>query len=211
MAHHRAPPNLGLADMIAGYFPDDYVGHAIDVGASDGVSCNTTYGLERPRRWTVLSVEPNPEFHPVLTQERVWVEKCACSNFTGSATLHINVKIPEAFSTIGPQPQIEKIEAFAHHENRHTWYDQWQDVEVLVEQVDDLLAKWQFPKLDVLCVDVEGTELDVVRGCDLALWKPKVVVLEAWEDDSHDAYMLSRGYEKAFRLIHNNTWLRSDG
>ncbi len=184
MPHKTYPPNLGLADIIAEFFPKDLVGHAVDVGASDGISCNTTYGLEKERRWTVLSVEPNPEFWPALLGHRAWVEKCACSNFQGTATLHINVNTPEAYSTIGEH----------HSTNGQAGCDEWRDVDVRVETVANLLDKWCFPKLDVLCVDVEGTEQDVVLGADIDRWKPKIVVLESWKANGHDEFMAERGY-----------------
>jgi FkbM family methyltransferase len=197
MAHQRVPPNHTLSDMLAEHFDKGYVGHAVDVGASDGISVNTTWGLEKLRRWTVLSVEPNPEFWPALTQERAFVEKCACSNFTGTAKLQINREAPEAYTTIGaPNP-------------RSADYTAWDTAEVRVETVDDLLAKWQFPKLDVLCVDVEGTERDVLDGTALETWKPKVVVLEAWVAHQHDAYMSERGYKPLTRLIHNEIYQRA--
>jgi FkbM family methyltransferase len=187
--------------MLAKHFPEGYVGHAIDVGASDGCSVNTTYGLEKNRCWTVLSVEPNPEFWPVLVAERAWVEKCACGKAIGTATLHINVHLPEAYSTIGPQPVVQ---------SPNGTYSEWRDQEVRVETVDALLAKWQFPKLDLLAVDVEGTERDVMEGTDLERWKPKIVVLESWEAHQHDAYMNERGYKPVVRMIHNNIWIRAD-
>ncbi len=198
MSITRNPPNLGLSDEIAKCFPNGYRGHAIDVGAADGVSVNTSYGLEAHRGWMVLSVEPNPEFLPVLLKERTWIEKCACSNFRGTATMHINVQTPEAFSTIGPQPNV----------TGNPFCDEWKDIEVRVDTLDNLLAKWQFPKLDVLCVDTEGTEPQVLDGIDLERWKPKVVVLEGWTKGMHDAYMAERGYKPKFYSYFNTLYER---
>lgn len=190
MPHIRVPPNHGLSDIIAGYFPPNYQGYCVDVGASDGVSCNSTYGLERVRSWTVLSVEPNPEFWPTLTKERAFVEKRACSNYSGTATLHVNRDVPEAYSTIAARPEAEKV-----------GYALWDEVGVEVDTLDSLLAKWAFPRLDVLCVDTEGTELDVLKGCDLMRWKPKVIVTECWEAQGPiDPYLGMLGYRKVSRV-----------
>lgn len=195
MAHQRVPPNHDLSNLIAGYFSPTYIGHAVDVGASDGCSVNSTYGLEKLRRWTVLSVEPNPEFWPVLTSERAWVEKCACSNYAGHTVMHVNCQYPEAYSTIGAQPAIQQYP--------------WKDIEVRVETVDALLGKWQFPKLDALCIDVEGTERDVLEGMSLESWKPKIVVLESWQERLHEPYMKERGYRFRSRLIQNEVYERA--
>ena len=75
----KHPPNGYLSQWILDQFPEGYRGYAIDVGASDGVSVNTTWALERAHAWTVLSVEANPEFRDQLIRERAWVEMCACA------------------------------------------------------------------------------------------------------------------------------------
>jgi FkbM family methyltransferase len=190
MAHIRHPPNYGLSDIISRYFPTGYVGYCVDVGASDGQTCNTTYGLELVRGWKVLSVEPNPEFHEWLCLHRGPVEKCACSDFTGKVVMTINVQGPEAYSTIGEvSPKGLAM------------YSEWREVEVEVRTVEELLAKHQFPRLDVLCVDTEGTELNVLKGVDLAEWKPKVIVTECWDVSGPiDGYLSDLGYIKISRI-----------
>jgi FkbM family methyltransferase len=190
MPHIRVPPNHGLSDIIASYFPPTYKGYAVDIGASDGQTVNTTYGLEVVRGWNVLSVEPNPEFHDWLTLNRRLVEKCACSDFVGTATLTINVDGPEAYSTIGEVPA-----------KGLAMYHDWKKIEVPVTTVENLLAKYQFPRLDVLCVDTEGTELNVLKGVDLAKWKPRVIVTECWElNGPIDSYLGDLGYTKISRI-----------
>lgn len=190
MAHQRIAPNYGISDIIAGYFPGGYVGYAADVGASDGQTVNSTYGLEKVRGWTVLSVEPNPEFHDWLTQERGLVEKYACSDYEGKAIMTINVDGPEAFSSIGPIPD----EGFEKYHN-------WKQIEVPVIQLETLLQKHAFPRLDVLCVDTEGTELNVLKGVDLAKWRPKVIVTECWNlEGPIDPYLQDLGYTKISRI-----------
>ncbi len=190
MAHQRVPPNYGLSDIIAGYFPSGYQGYAVDVGASDGTTVNTTYGLETVRGWTVLSVEPNPEFYEWLGEHRKLVEHCACSDFIGTATLTINVEGPEAYSTIGEVPP-KGLEM----------YHDWNKIEVPVTTVEELLAKHGFPQLDLLCVDTEGTELNVLKGVDLKKWKPKVIVTECWETEGPiDGYLQDLGYTKISRI-----------
>lgn len=190
MPHLHSPPNHGLSDIIAAYFPLGYLGHAVDVGASDGTSVNSSYGLEKTRGWTVLSVEPNPEFWEYLVRDRAFVEKCACSDFSGTATLAINVDGPEAYSTIGVVPP----EGLA-------MYKDWNKIEVPVYTLEEVLARNEFQKLDVLCVDTEGTELQVLKGIDLAKWKPKVVVTECWDlEGPIDGYLADFGYTKISRI-----------
>lgn len=196
----RFAPNGNLALWIKNQFPDGYRGWCIDVGASDGVSINTTYHLEKVHRWTVVSVEPNPFFHAMLKRERMMVECCALSSEPqASAVLHVNQENPEAYSAL-VKPNREEARGLP-----------WDKVEVPVRTLNQVLDKWDFPRLDALCIDTEGTELDVLKGCDLERWKPKVVVVESWDDVSDaDRYLAERGWVRKARNVHNNIHVRED-
>jgi FkbM family methyltransferase len=187
--------------MIRKHFPAGYMGYAIDVGASDGVSVNTTYTLEKMHRWTVLSVDANPDYAPFLQSNRAFVELCACGKEPQeSAKFHINLSNPEAHSALTVQKcPIDQPRADAG----------WKVVKVPVRTVEQLMKKWEFPRLDALCVDTEGTEVDVLYGCDLARWEPKVVVVESWTEEGpvHD-YMKERGYKLVDTLVQNYVYLR---
>lgn len=208
MAHELWPPNGNLSQYILDQFPPNYQGWGIDVGASDGISINSTYHLENAHRWTILSVEANPEFSAMLKKYRAFVEMCACSDHTGEEDFHVNITDPEAFSALRL--------ADRKHMDEHQLANkrdpvQFKKVKVRVDTVDALMQKWQFPQLDLLCVDTEGTELDVLRGCDIAHWKPKVIVTECWHKVSPiDVYLGDLGYKKIARNVHNDIFIRND-
>jgi FkbM family methyltransferase len=202
VSHRFWPPNGDLSEMIRKHFPADYHGHAIDVGASDGVSVNTTYVLEHRYRWTTLSVEANPHYRPFLYANRAFVEICACGKEPqDAAPFYVHLDNPESFSalTIAAHPvEHPKPEA------------KWQKIEVPVRTVEQLMTRWEFPKLDCLCIDVEGTELDVLSGCDLSRWKPKVIVVESWDKEGsvHDT-LKQAGYHLTDTTIHNYVYVRN--
>lgn len=193
-----------VGEWIRGHFPDGYIGHAIDVGASDGYSVNTTFHLERAHHWTVLSVEANPNFAPLLRKSRTWIEMCACgAEPRDEAMFHINVAHPEAYSALNPN----RAKANADGNGAKT---KWEATPVKVRTIDQLIEKWQFPKLDALCVDVEGDERDVLMGCDLVRWKPKVIVSEAWESGHEYPYLATFGYKLKARSADNDLYVLED-
>jgi hypothetical protein len=52
-------------------------------------------------------------------------------------------------------------------------------IEVPVRTLDSLLDDAKAPKpIDLLSIDVEGHELDVLRGFDFARWQPRLILLE---------------------------------
>jgi FkbM family methyltransferase len=204
VSHKIWPHNGTLAQWIADQFPRGYLGCGIDVGASDGISINTTYGLEA-MGWTIVSVEANPDFYPLLLKHRAFVEKCAAGKESGTSAFHINTQNPEAFSSLSPTKR-QDVEGWLYARDA-----KWKQVEVPVRTIDEIAARWELPRLDILCVDCEGTELDVLKGCDIERWKPKVLIVEVWDKVGPiDIYLEGFGYKKSARNVHNDCWLRID-
>src|SRR3990172_8033364 len=103
MAHREWPYNGMLSAWIQEQFPLDYQGDAVDVGASDGISINSTYWLEKKLRWAVLSIEPNPQFHKRLKELRAFVMTCACDREPKeSAEFKVFLHNPESYSALRP-------------------------------------------------------------------------------------------------------------
>lgn len=197
------PPNGYLAQWILDQFPKDYRGYAIDVGASDGRSVNTTWALEKHHFWTVVSVEPNPTFHPYLLKERAWVEKCAlASEPSEAATFHIHVNNEESFSSLSPKVRNDKYPTDGMS---------WRKIEVPVKTLEQVLRRWEFPRLDALCLDTEGTELDVLKGFDLGKWLPKVMVIECWDEPVEvQQHIGPFGYKRVAKSVDNHCFVRKE-
>ena len=52
-------------------------------------------------------------------------------------------------------------------------------IEVPVRTLDDILLEARAPvQFELLSVDVEGHELEVLSGFDLARWRPRLILLE---------------------------------
>jgi FkbM family methyltransferase len=201
--HKFFAPNGELSEMILKHFPRGCQGYAVDVGASDGVSVNSTYVLEKLYRWTVLSVEANTYYKPFLQANRPFVEMCACaSEPQDDALFHVHLDNQEAYSAL----------TVSRHSKYHAKPGaKWRNIYVPVRTVDQLLAKWEFPQLNVLCIDTEGTEVDVMRGCDIDKWKPRVIVVESWDEDgpTHE-YVRKLGYKHADTLVQNYVYRREN-
>jgi len=190
------PPNGYLSRWIVDQFPSGYRGYAIDVGASDGVSINTTFTLEKTHNWTVVSVEPNSVFHPYLIAQRAMVEKCACDSTSGEAVLHVYQPNEEAYSALRP------------NKKKPDQPGPWDTMVVKVKTLEEIIAQWEFPRLDALCIDVEGNEIDVLKGCDLEKWRPRAVIAECWDGPDGLQDFLGPAYKLCHRSVDNYCFLR---
>lgn len=144
-------------------------GYACDVGANNGTLLSNTL-LAEERGWTVLCVEGNPEMEERLRATRKLVEVCAASDFVSeSEDFWVNETCPASGSSL-----------IVHNSNANRL------LKARVDTVDNMLTKHNFPRLDLLSVDVERSEMGVLRGANLDKWKPKMIIVETfWESDEN--------------------------
>jgi len=84
-------------------------------------------------------------------------------------------------------------------------------IRVKVRTLDTILATHRpdLEAVDLLVVDVEGWELNVMRGFSSERYRPKVVVLEnLFDEQAYIQYMRSIGYERTLRLGPNDIYAR---
>lgn len=80
----------------------------------------------------------------------------------------------------------------------------------------DLVLEAQPPRsgqVDLAVIDVEGSELSLLDGFDLARWKPRVILIEdnaLGRDSKLLDYLMARGYEQATWVYHNRLMIRRE-
>ena len=82
-----------------------------------------------------------------------------------------------------------------------------------VRRLDTILTQHapDLGEIDVLSVDVEGWELNVMRGIDLAKYRPKVVILEnLFTDARYVSFMCDVGYVFWQHIDLNDVYVRAD-
>lgn len=130
----------------------------VDVGASDGISGNNTYFFEKIG-WQGLCIDADPSHHASLKANRRLVETYAVSSARG---------------------EVE----FYRHNTESTWSgihrrgEDYTPVNVQSRRLEDLLVLHDIHKIDLLDIDVEGSEIDVWNSFDPELYRPEVVIIE---------------------------------
>ena len=131
----------------------------VDVGAGDGVRISNTLWLEE-RGWTGLLIEPDARhFASILENRR--------ANFAPIAVGSHN------------RPFCRFTEDAEYSGFLRTDGDM---VIVPISGLNSVLDFYDIPRIDVLSIDTEGTELEVWGTLDLLRWRPKVVFIE-WLTD----------------------------
>ena len=80
-------------------------------------------------------------------------------------------------------------------------------IEVPVRTLDDILTEARAPvAFDLLSIDVEGHELEVLGGFDLARWRPRLVLLEDHVGNLEKHRFLRAAGYRLIRRCENNGW-----
>src|SRR5690606_4819167 len=80
-------------------------------------------------------------------------------------------------------------------------------IEVPVRTLDDILAEAEAPSpLDLVSIDVEGHEVEVLRGFDFARWRPALILVEDHVGDLRTHRFLNASGYRLLRRVGNNGW-----
>lgn len=188
---------MDIVKYVLDQFPAGYEGTAVDVGANDGVFLSLTLPLEEAG-WRVLCIEPNPLYRSMLHGCRREVMDVACAAENADE---------QDFSIV------------SSGENRWAAYsalhpcggDVVEVVKVPVRRLDWCLAKTEFTGIDFVQIDAEGGDMDVLRGLDLTVWSPRVIVVENWSRDPRFVdYLTPYHYTFAGREDDNEVFRAAD-
>jgi FkbM family methyltransferase len=163
----------------------------VDVGAHDGTMGSNTLFFEQERSWTGICIEPLPEpFVRLRTSRTARCFNCAVGDTEGEAE----------FVVVRSRPEIEMLSGVAsQYDARHRWRIDLELsrhggtaslITVPVRRLDEILDDCEIHRVDFLSVDVEGSELAVLRSLDFARTAVMALAVENnYEDESISRYL----------------------
>jgi FkbM family methyltransferase len=180
------------ARLISTFF-GNIKGYFVEVGANDPRERSQTWLLEQSG-WTGVLIEPQPDLATELRAKRkAKVFSVACSS-PENAGRELPFHVAGPLSSLdrkgmAPGAMPEKI------------------INVPIRTLDSILAEAGSPtRFDFLSIDVEGHEIEVLRGFDIARWRPRLILLEDHVADlSKHRYLVAAGY-RIIRRYENNGW-----
>ena len=138
----------------------------IDIGAGHPTYLSNSYFFER-NGWKCICIDADINQVELLKRERLNVEWAAISLEEEGEISFNQSFLPELSSTL----QKEKYEGLIKIPFRDS-------VKVPAFRLETLLNKYNIGTIDILDIDVEGTELEVWETFDYEKHKPKVVIIE---------------------------------
>jgi len=212
MATPRFYSQHGEDCLLWNFFDQQPTGYFVDVGAFDGRYVSNTYAFEL-MGWKGICIEPHPVSYDILSSLRSAIclnVACVADETTKSVTLFM-----EKLGFLSGLLEDRQDDVKRRYEKRGLEFDGFETVSVPATTLNNILSE-HLPRgaaaeISFLSLDVEGTELDVLRGLDLNTYRPRVLLIEtnsAPEREALSAYLAAYGYVFARRLEVNSLYVR---
>ena len=184
-------------------------GFYVELGANDGVSFSNSYYFEVNKGWKGVLIEPVPNLYMTCVKRRgannvVFCNACVpfgydeefvrmkyCDSMTISDNLDLDIGDHDKFVETGYQYLNEGESTFIFGAKSAT--------------LNSLLEEAEAPALiDFLSLDVEGAELDVLRGVDFTKYNFRYMVIECRDIDKMSTYLAEFNYSLEKKITYHD-------
>jgi len=173
-------------------------GYFIELGASDGIQFSNTLHLELYQGWRGVLIEPSPvEFEKLKLNRSGFnsFENCVCvENGFKKDELEL---IYSGFMTVDTNKKLGISSPEEHAELGATFIDTGiHRFKAKAMTLTDVLIKNRSPHvIDFLSIDVEGSELNVLKGLDLDKFPIKFILIETRELETIKLHLNNFNYK----------------
>ena len=188
-------------ELIREFFNDRESGFFVEVGANEpDMILSQTFHLEENLNWKGILVEPIDYLCEKLREKRLGSKtfEVACTSKEKAGITTLKIPVIGDHEITGHACLEVNVDHSLLHETR--------DVEVKAVTLNSILKNENISKVDFLSIDVEGTELDVLKGFDLWKYSPELIIIEdRMVFLSKHLYLKKHGYQ-VFRRTGFNNW-----
>ena len=189
-------PEAEEKKLVWEFFGRKHTGVFVEVGANDPVAGSQTWLLEQ-NGWRGVLVEPQSAHCEKLRQHRrhSQVFQVACSRPEMEGETDLLLAAEDGSSTLQKQRDTHGTHFIGTER-------------VKVTTLDKVLTAAGVTKIDFLSLDVEGHEIEVMRGLDFKKFQPALILIEdGVRDLSKHRFLKSCGYKLVKRTTLNNWYV----
>ncbi len=169
----------------------------VDVGAFDPFLCSNTLLLHQ-HGWRGVNIDPNQESVRKFARARP-ADRNVCAAVADDERPMVYLEYPTGGTNRLVAAGEERLENVAGELPTRQTAVTTLTLTRLLE-----LHLWPGSAVDFLNVDCEGEDLAVLRGLDWTRWSPRVLAVEAYDDDARrevTAFAAERGYTRVAQTV----------
>ena len=194
------------------YFPNyDYKGLIIEVGGATPEFLSMSKHF-KDNGWRTIIIEPNPTFAQQHIEIGNEVYQFACSYEDKDGEFTIVEQQVSAYGGIVTDHSFSSIEvkdSYLRKTNFNLTNSNSKKINVKIKKLDTILNEINISKIDILYIDVEGWEIEVMKGLNTENIDCKLIVVENFlDDDSYKKYFESIGYYLSDNIQYNQIYLK---
>ena len=192
--------------FIIDYFKNKMNGFLLDIACACPVSGSLSFKLLNKFFWNGILIEPNPYY-------KQNIEACY-SDFLGvkfySGAIHNNAKklylyVPKDHKHVGLGSLIE--------ENAQRYNNNIYKIKVNCASINDILDKYNAPReIDLIILDIEGSEGEVIYNIDYSKYNIKLFCIE--NGIIYEKFLKTKGYKicntTGYDIKHGNTFFEKN-
>ncbi len=202
-------PSLNDLDRKLEKYLNYREGFFIEAGGNNGFKQSNTYYYERFHNWKGILVEGIPDLYNkcVLERPNSQVFNCALVE-DGFSDSHVTMRYANLMSLVegaqkGETDEEAHINRWLKREQEKQTNSKSYKVEVPARTLTSILDECNVDKIDFFSLDVEGYELNVLKGLDFSKYRPKLMLIEARYKAEIDSY-IGEFYEEIDQLSHHD-------
>ncbi|UTF59554.1 FkbM family methyltransferase [Gilvimarinus sp. DA14] len=190
-------------------------GYYIELGANNGLSQSNTAYFEKERGWKGVLIEPI--LHNFLECKK---NRSESNYFCNAACVPFNypqetVKLLYSNLMTSQESEFSTLSNVQEHAQRGKRFLQSHEEVVpyfaLARTLTDILEDAKAPRdIDFLSLDVEGVELEVLKGLDFNKHTIKYMLIESEDVETLSEYLATHGYKKIDRLSYHDHLFQLD-
>jgi FkbM family methyltransferase len=184
-------------------------GYYVELGANDGrLSSNTLY-YEQFRNWRGVLIEPAPNLYLECRKNRSAENQIVCAACVAFDYKGDFVKIIYSNSmSVALNVETDVADGMAHAELGRQFLQPWETVfsfGAVARTLSSILGEASAPHvIDFLSLDVEGSELEVLKGVDHEAFKFRYMLVECRDIERLRSYLEPLGYRLLERFNEND-------
>jgi FkbM family methyltransferase len=174
-------------DLLCHFFiQENETGIFVEVSVRDGELFSNTKMLEE-KSWDGILIEPNKQFHRQIKKNRCASLIKKAAGDSKSSLRFYETKIGElSYTETEPNDGLSR--------------DIRRSYNVDVETLDEILSSAEIKSLDFLSIDVEGHELEVLKGLTLSNFNPRVCTIET-NGDNEKKEIIEKSFGEKYRVV----------